>query len=665
MSKNNVFDFSNANYPGLNYYLLKIKDKRIRPLVANFFERSIISSVPKKEINKLIDAINEDVEKGIFGVENNKYNGNVSNAFNYMNDEQINSKTHQTFLKIVGNHFGKSALKTLKQRKNINIFNASEIHVLHQEVFDNLGEEFVNRMLNLNLKPHSLILVKDILTDKEKMADFKYLYHFYEKNIDFSRVNFEKMVREFKEYQPLIRDLRKNNKKITDVQKSALIEIFKDIDNPYNVHSVKGLNNFFENKNKVYLLAKKKAEVALKQGDSKEAAKLLADAIFRNYYALDMLGHRKWAYYLSQNKPQIMKEYFDMESIVNNEDNVASIFTSEEIEGIKGLIKILDFAEGVTSKEDYYKLLQYAEHLEKRGNTVEGNYLNIVDKLPLAFENNMMKTISTVESIEKRANGLEEGIYVAKSPKTIEGTAINSPVYVFDGADFSFLSTTNFVKGLSGNSVVGDFASSWFEYENGASHICCSYTNQDCLNNLEFNKYNKLFGCDDVQVTYLFDKAKILVMSPSDINSSKEARVSDVEVSDGARFMVADKLIKNTALGNYNEVDIDRFDFEDSKEFGGKTIPSAILCSDEIGDVQAKAAEAFTKYCVENGLKPKGWKMPIVVVKKQQYTVLAKRNRMKLAMKNNEHLLQSEVSKSDVKVSSESLATDKDVIGKR
>ena len=101
MSKNNVFDFSNANYPGLNYYLLKIKDKRIRPLVANFFERSIISSVPKKEINKLIDAINEDVEKGIFGVENNKYNGNVSNAFNYMNDAVNCATAHDNLPEIV------------------------------------------------------------------------------------------------------------------------------------------------------------------------------------------------------------------------------------------------------------------------------------------------------------------------------------------------------------------------------------------------------------------------------------------------------------------------------------------------------------------------------------------------------------------------------------
>ena len=132
-------------------------------------------------------------------------------------------------------------------------------------------------------------------------------------------------------------------------------------------------------------------------------------------------------------------------------------------------------------------------------------------------------------------------------------------------------------------------------------------------------------------------------MSPSDINSSKEARVSDVEVSDNARFMVADKLIKNTALGNYNEVDIDRFDFEDSKEFGGKTIPSAILCSDEIGDVQAKAAEAFTKYCVENGLKPKGWKMPIIVVKKAKYSELEKKHRKMLFEKNSEYFLKKEV----------------------
>ena len=640
--KKNIFDFDSAKYPGLNYYLLRIKNKEIRPLVANFFERSNVSTIPKKELQKLIDAINEDVEKGVFDVNNNKYNGNVSNAFNHMNEEQLNSKTHQIFLKIIKNYFGKSAWKTLEQRKNLNIFNLSEVQVLHQKIFDELGEEFVNRIINLDLTPHSLFLIKDILSKEDKMADFKYFYNFYEKNIGFSRVNFEKMVREYKEYQPLIRDLRKNNKKITDTQKSALVEVLKDIDNRHNVRSVKDLNSFYEMKNKEYQLAKKKAEGLLKRGDNKQAIDTLADAIFKNYFAMDMLGHRKWAYYLSQNKPQIIKEYFDMEGILDNEDGLATIFSESEIEGIKGILKILDIVEKSQTKDDYSKLLEYAVNLEKNGNIVEGNYLGIIDKLPQAFEHNMMKTISTVEEIDKRAKSDEVGIYVEKKPRTIEGNAITSPVYVFDGADFSFLSTTNYVNGLSGNGVVGDFASSWFEYENGASHVCCSFTNQDCLNNLEFNHYNDLLGCGDIQVTYLFDEAKILIMSPSDINSSKEARVSDVFASDNTRFVSASKLIKNTTFGNYNEVDIDRFDFSKHSKFGGKIIPSAILCSDEIGDVQAKTAEEFTKFCLENGLKPKGWKMPIVVVKKSEYTELAKKHKKMLAAKNSEYFANKE-----------------------
>lgn len=646
--KNNVFDFGVFKHTEINTYLLMIKDKHIRAMVSNFFDKSIISNVPKKEVMKLIKAINDDVENGIFSVDYHQYNGNISSSFNLMGEEQLKSNTHKLFLNIIGKHFGKSAEKLLKNRKNLNIFNIKEIHVMHQSVFDDFGESFVNNILNVDLSPHSLILIKDILTDKEKKEDFKIFYDFYKNNIGFSRVNFEKMVRGYKKYQPLLRDIRKN-KKTNEHQKSALVEIFRDVDNKYNIKSVKDLNFFYETKDKEYEISKKKSAYLLKKGDNNEAIKLLANAIFKNYYAMNMNPSKSWAYYISHNDPLKIKEFFDVDSIVNNEEDLGKMFSEYEIKGLKDLMSIVDLVEKENpSKGDYLKLCEYAEKLESDGNKVYGKYLEILDKLHKTFEYNMVNCISTVESIEQRANSEEKGIFIEENAKTKEGDIIDSPVYVFAGADFSFLSTTNFVNRVSIDDRERNLASLWFEYENGTSHICCSFTNQDCLNNLEFNQK---FGWPGEKVTYLFDEAKILLMSSSDIKSPIEARYSDLYAHETTKFMAASKIAKETTFMNYNEVDIERFDLDKGVQFGGKVVPSAILCSDEISKIQAETAEMFTKYCVENGLRPQGWKMPLVVVKKDEYTELARKRRKSLIMKNSEYFLQedkTEIKENDI-----------------
>ena len=253
--------------------------------------------------------------------------------------------------------------------------------------------------------------------------------------------------------------------------------------------------------------------------------------------------------------------------------------------------------------------------------------------------NGGLRLVAVCDLIKERAEGKEKGIYVQKDPRTDEGKEIELPVYVFDGADFSFLSTTNYTTGLSGNSITGDLAASWFEYENGTMHICCSYANQDNLSNLEFNR---MFDPEN-QVSYFFDDAEILTMGSGDIFTPETPRVSNVFSEGVTKFMTTSKMASKTTVGSYNEVDINRYDYSgESVDYAGKIIPSGILCCDEVSQAQLNAARSFTKYCVENGLKPEGWQMPLVVVKKERYIEIQKMKKKGLITKNSEYFMSQE-----------------------
>ena len=623
------------SYKKINKYLLMIKNKDARQLVANFFERSVISDIPKREINKLISAINEDVEKGIFKMERNEYNKIVLNSFNKMTEEQKNSKTHKIFLNIIKNNFGKSAYKLINRRNNLNIFNLKEVHVLHQEIFDSFGEDFVNRIINVNLTPHSLMVLKDVLSDKEKKKDFKYFYDFYNKNIGKSQVDFERMIRGYASYKSLIHELRVSKKKVTNIQKISLIEIFKNVDNIYNINSINKVDKFYDIKQKEYVVNKNKASSLMKKGDSKEALRTLANAIFKNYYSMDMDTNYGYAYTISSNNPYILYRYFDVEDIFHNA-STREKFSEKEIEHIRKIVSIIDIVEKGEAK-DFEKLLLYAEGLEKEGNVIGEEIIDIMKKIPKAVERDIVKSITSIDEVERRAKSNEKDVFVELQAKTKEGVAISNPVYVFDGANFSFLSTTNLVEGLSGIKTEGDFAKSWFEYENGTSHISASYCNQDRLSNMEFQKS---YSWKKGMVTYLLEDVDLLSMGPSDIMTPHNERVSDVNSDYNTKFMTAAKLIEKSGDISYNEVAINRFDYSSqSIEYGGKIIPSAILCCNEVGELQRQVAEAFTKYCVENGLKPKGWEMPIVVVKEKKYFDRQNERKRELLKKNSENIL--------------------------
>lgn len=636
MGVKNWFDFLNKSeiFSRTPDYLSMVKDKNVRSFLGCFFDKSVIDVVPQKTLIKLVDEINKDVRKGIFSYDEGK---RKISGYNIMTQQQLNSASHKMFLGIIKDYFGKSAYKTLCERKNINIFNVVEIHVLHQKIFDNFGVGFVNRILNNDLTPQSLMVIKDVLTNSKKMDDFKYYYDFYNKHIGDSQVDFETMVRGWVSHRDLVENIRESKVKLTDQEISALVEVFKSQSNEKNVRDIEGVRAFYKNKDSKYQVDK--AALKSKSTYGFCACNEFAQSVLENFFGISQLHVSSSNFCVSQRDPGNMQRYYDIEDMLNHPEMLEGIFSSEEKEMLAEMFQIYKLSKR-SDENSFNQILSLAEKYEKKGNYECSKIGSVIlSKVPRVFERNMLSTLSRVEDMNQRIKNGEKGLSIDKNPMTTYGKAVSSPVYRLDGADFSFLSTTIFHKGLSNISVGDNFVESWFEFENGTSHISCSYANQDRLSNLEFNA-NYWNGGE--RVSYLFEDANIYAMGPGDIWTPAESRLSDVYSNATTKFMRSDEFLKKTGDNAFNEVGISRYDYNGDVRMAGKLIPSAILCSDEITPFQACVAEEFTKYCVENGLKPQGWKMPIVVVNKKRYEEIQDQKARGLITKNSEYFSHKE-----------------------
>lgn len=645
MSKDvlNFLSDNNNNEDSVNYLSL-VKNKKISKLLKNFFEKSVVSLISKEKLLELIEAINDDLDSHIFGFVMDR------RALHTMNEAQLNSKTHKLFLEIIKDYFGESAYKTLSERKNINIFNVTEMHVLHQEIFDNFGDSFVNRILNNDLTPQSLIIIKDVLTSKEKMEDFKYFYNFYENYIGLDQVNFEKMIRGYDRYKSLINELRKSNCGFSGELVNSLIEVFYDYTNSYNIYDLEDLNNFHLTKNKAYIAKKNESLELAKEGLYSEAIECLTIGIFKNFYGLDY-DASYGAFHILNTNPCSFNHYYDINEIINNKF-ISSKFSDEELKILADLKQIDEIAtKEVNVKEDFKELLTYCKNYEKKGNKINKSILNLFNKVHNVFANDIENSISKISNIESRAKSDESGIYVNSKCFTTSGKEVSLPVYVLDGADFAFVSSTVYPFGFSGFKVSGNLAESWFEYENGTTHISCSYSTQDNLTNLELQKIEDYAD----QVTYIFDEVEMFAMGPEDIFTPSLARISNVNSGNRTKIMSSKKLAFETKNKGvmYNEVGISRYKYDGNIRYGGKIIPSAILCCDNISDFQLKVAEEFSEYCIKHGLREEGWKMPLVVVNKEKYLELEMMNSKDLISKNKECFLHKDEVEKEIKKKSD------------
>jgi hypothetical protein len=556
-----------------------------------------------------------------------------------MSDEEFKSQTHTQFLGIIKKYYGKSAYEMLKQRRNINIFNITEVNALHQQVFDNFGDAFVNRIINNDLSPESLVIVKQILSDEKKMKIFKNYYDFYTENIGKGQADFEKMIRGYHNFESLFEELTENNVKLKDPIKSTLVDILSDHKNPLQVRTLDDVNDFYNQKKRMYELNKSNYRVDAFYNPA--APHEMAQNIFSTFFGLDdsYLRNKARNFDILQTNPFLLCEVYNIDNLLQD-PKVNAMFSKEEREMLLDMqeivktIKEYDEYDAESLQKCVLRLREFEDKYEQKGPMTSQIAQRMMSKLPKTAEISINASISRVSDMEERVARGENGISKLTGYKMGNGKTVDYPVYFFDGADFAFLSTTNYAHGLSGNDIEGDLATSWFEFENGTPHICCSYATNDCLSNLEFHK-----EFDGDSYTCLFDEMELFTMGNTDIFSPEQPRVSNVfSRARSTMFSTGEELARRTK-SSYNEVDINRFNYSGQINYGGKIIPSAILCSGEIKPEHVAVAESFTKYCVEHGLKPEGWKMPIVLVDKEKYLHLKAEKKKAIMYKESQEIM--------------------------
>lgn len=572
-----------------------------------FFDPNIIKNFDEKDVEQLVEAINNDLAikvnsfKRLFPVAEvyDHQDNSYFKSFGELSNQQIKSDSHQKFLSMIGKYYGKDAKKLLKDRRNISLFNVREIHVLNQKIFDNLGPEFVNIVLNYELEGVSPV-ISNILNDDEKMANFKYFYNSYRKLLGNDPHNFKNMFEKFDAYEPLIESIVKNKVKLSKEQEKLLKQVFNDPRNTYNIKDIEDLNSYYALKDKWF-------EREL-QKNSKDLD-LLKNSTFKYLFNVNYPkeGMPLYSTDLTENIRNLL-EHYDLDDFIKYHHGVK---VSKQEEKIIEDMKKLAGAENV---EDILQIVNQYDSKKEVALTTQ----DLLKKIPTSFNHSFNDSVTKISKLEESTLKKEEGIK--------KSVVKDVPIYVLEGKNFAFISSTTLENGISGNRPGEDLAKSWFTYEQGTSHICTSYVaatdTENCFRAWEFNPSQN-------GITYVFDEFEILAMNTQDISSPKRSRESKLEAFT-TQFSYSDKFVhkqtseefnKSKAPTQYNEIAINRYLLNGKEDirFGGKIIPSAIMCDSKISEKHINAANEFTKFLIENGLKPEGYKMPIVVVDKEKY----------------------------------------------
>jgi len=582
-----------------------------------FFEPTIIKDFSQKDVEKFIKVIDEDVAIKVNSFRTLFHVGEVEDqqgntyykSSGKLSESQFNSKSHQMFLKLIGKYYGKPALNLLKERKNISIFNIQEIHVLNKKIFDNLGEEFVNTILNYEIKGASTTIA-NMLNDDNKMKNFKCFYNLYQKLIVKNPHDYATMFEKFDFYEPLIESVIENKGKLSKGQKETLKQVLNDSKNTYNIKDINDLNEYYNLKNKWF-------EHEIQKSKNLEEQKVV---IFTRLFNV---GYMEKGLEYSANLSSNIRNLIDNFDIQEFMDKHHGVDLSEYEKKILNDIQKLANSK---TQDEMWKIFNENSKDTKLALATQ----DLLNKIPYSFNHSFNQSVTKVDSLKESCKKNEEGVKASNQ----EGI----PVYTLEGKNFAFLSTTILEHGWSGNSLGKNLADAWFTYEQGTSHICSSYVAATDTENC-FKSWS--FIPDKGGVSLVFDEFQILGMDTRDITTQNASRRPELMASI-TQFSYNDKFInkqgengdEKSKNSRYNEVAINRYSLNGSKDirFGGKIIPSAILCDSKVTDAHIETAKQFTEFLVTNGLKPKDYQMPIIVVNKEKY-IEKQNNRRKETIK--------------------------------
>ena len=544
---------------------------------------------------------------------------------------------HDLLVKIVRRAFGNHTVHILKDRPHLDVFNIENFKVFDKKIYDVMGENFVQQLLNFN---YSLLFenraleydkfLTNLITSSEKLSAFKYCLEYIttEQKTVYS---YTKAILLFSEYEDLFFRMFNNQDKLTCNDHKIIRSIIARPQNILNVTSIKNLPRY-ESRIKTYF--DKKLEDKLLFGDRFD----VADIIFERFFGL--VGGKKMFYSRSITSVNTLTLTYNIDRLIALEENAEKFNRSrmlhdEElsvlklISAIDKMVKICNGKTGVDTLKSLYYTLDKAVGEQNAKNPIIGvaDCKYLFDKIPLLYYEDLKKNLTNIDMLEDAVQNNEKGIEKTFiSTKTKSGRKIEVPVYHLKGIEYiALVSTTScklnqiFCEFFDG--VVSSVAEDWFEIENGISTISCSTTSLIADSSIETNRSSRV---PETAVTFMFGKnVDIVVMGDEDVFTSSEIKNPDTtaDMSYAGMFMCDDLDYKSTR-SLYNEVVIERYSAEQNKK-GGKIIPEAIFKTGTTVDKEIlKHAVKMTEYLIENGLREKGYVFPIVMLDKCAYVGL-------------------------------------------
>ena len=535
------------------------------------------------------------------------------------------SKFQKDFINLIKVAYGDHAEIILKERPNLTLNNIYNFIVFEPCIYENFGKNFVNQLINFDYNyvtknKYNDILVK-IVENPNILEGFKYCFNFIKSNNKDEVYNYSKLFNIFYNYESIFVDCAKHKNEMTPQIKGYLQDLIIDKNNELEIKSFRELKAYPEI-SKQYFDRTVMIAVQTRHQD------LIKEAIMNRFFGLRYKFYDE-CYRRSNNTLSSIKKFYNLSHILAYEENIRRFkgvnakphFSKSEISYLKlvnTFIKTMTGSNYLSLNDwaELYKMLDENSDLIVRPSDGRA----IIDKIPQVCKNEMVKTLITIDGLENAILHKEKG--VRKSYITAinsKGKEITIPVYHLEGKPFATLMTSvdsNLSINRDRNSNGATKTESWFEYENGISHISCSYVTETIRAGLEFK------GLSDNEINYMLGKnIDIIAMGYDDIFSSFLERDPDVYSKECTKFSMPNELLAESEAGAYyyNEITVERYSLLE-KRGACKILPEAII---KVGKVPAEEivnhAIEFSEYVKKHHIRGKDFVLPIIMIDTSKY----------------------------------------------
>jgi hypothetical protein len=539
-------------------------------------------------------------------------------------DEEIKGSDYQKeFLSIMRDVYGEHAVEILNERPNLTLGNIPNIRVFHPTIYENLGKNFVNFMININYNQVTEVMsfdsiIETIINNPEDMEAFKLCKSIVESGAEESVYNYNRLFRAYSRYSDLMRDCVQTLKSNPDAINADKFETIKDIIVREDESRVLNLEDVESNASQIREKYNREMNMAIRPSQVKKI-------ILNRFFGVSFSPDSAVKFYRTTRNAKKLIESYGIGKIVKYEEMLASEgkpthLDQSELKILKIMYAVTMYG-GETAEETVRVLKDMYKTLDQNAEQVirPADVSSILAKIPEIYAEEINSRVTIVADLEKKLDAGEKGISKQYHTVMRNGVEHKVPVITLKGADYGFYAST-LNANLSGYRSDEGVADTWFEYENGVSHISASLvTHESRKSAMEFEEENSAY------FTVVIPKSDdILAMGSDDIFSPAGMRVAEVyaESNDGYKF--ADEVITKTGQGeyDYNEFVFSRYSM-DRSSYSNKILPEAVIRNGtKLTQQLLDGALDFQIYMRERGLIAPDAEFPIILVDRQAYDTI-------------------------------------------